>query len=632
MVWKEIRILLFPLVLILMVVLVFTTGSSALHYSVTPIDVDKSNINDLSFVPGKSTLLAVTDDGDLLIYNLDRNIVHHKEFTDSLYSVDVHPSGGMAATGGRAVDGVNATLYIISPITGKTTREIPMGHGSIYCIEFSHDSSHLAVATGDGTLVLFNTTTFKLFREMAMGEKIYSASFSPDDEALLIGDAAGGLHIYWPGNGTIKSTTAHTDRIYDTLWLDDNTLLSSGKDGVIKKFDAGLTEKKVLMGHDDTVYCLGGTPGGRYVMSGGKDGKTVIWDLKDHSVLYELGSVKYSVESNAVSLDGRYGCYGTSDSQIFVVSLDPDDDSFLLLEDAFPNDPAASIDSDDDGSPDEWNEGKSSDESTLELHVDKFPLDAAASLDNDTDGFPDKWNPNMTVDDSSSNISRLDAFPNDPAASLDTDGDGSPDEWNAGKNAGDSTTNLKLDVFPHDPNERADSDWPFADGIGDNGDRFPSFNNYVFYILVTASAVFLIVIIVRKKRGSVGKEKYTAGRQIPDGEKLEQKSIVMTGRQEHRMKPVDERIKKIVPNFLISHKLGSGSFASVYMAKSLDGGKVALKLPKLLDETLDSSIYEKFQSEASIWKKLEHPNIVELHDAGTDPIPYMVMSLWREAI
>ncbi len=626
--WTKFGRIFIPLVFTLSLVLISATGISAQHYSVTPINADKSNINDLSYVPGKSTLLAVTDAGDLLIYDIEGNMVHNQDLPVSLYSVDVHPTGGMAATGGRAVDGINATLYIVSPITGKITKEISTDHGSIYSVKFSHDSSLLVVSTGDGTLLFFNTTTFGLYREKALGEKIFSASFSPDDDALVMGDEAGRLHIYWPGNDTLHSITAHTDRIYDTLWLDSNTIVSCGKDCVIKKFDAELREKKVLTGgHDDTVYCLGGTPNGRYMLSGGKDGKTVIWDMEDDSVLYELGSAKYSVESNAVSRDGRYGCYGTSDSQIFMVSFDPDDDGFLLLEDDFPADPAAAVDSDDDGSPDEWNEGKTVEESISGLHIDQFPNDPAASMDTDQDGFPDEWNPNMTMDDSTTNISRLDAFPKDPSASIDTDGDGAPDKWNKGMTQDSSTTGLELDIFPEDPDEWVDADWPFADGIGDNADWFPNFNNYIFYILLTSSVVLLMVPVVRKSRARSAKVKFAVLRPIYEEEKLEQKSIDMSGGREIHMKPVDERIEKIVPNYQITHKLGSGSFASVYQANNIQGGKVALKLPKLLDETLDSSIYDKFESETRIWKKLGHPNIVELYDAGTDPIPHMVMEL-----
>ncbi len=81
---------------------------------------------------------------------------------------------------------------------------------------------------------------------------------------------------------------------------------------------------------------------------------------------------------------------------------------------------------------------------------DAFPNDPAASVDTDNDGYPDEWNTGKSEADSTTGL-RLDTFPNDPAASKDTDGDGYPDEWNTGKSEADSTIGLKLDAFPKDP-------------------------------------------------------------------------------------------------------------------------------------------------------------------------------------
>jgi hypothetical protein len=47
--------------------------------------------------------------------------------------------------------------------------------------------------------------------------------------------------------------------------------------------------------------------------------------------------------------------------------------------DAFPDDPSASIDTDGDGHPDRWNEGKDENDSTTGLKLDEYPED------------PDKW-------------------------------------------------------------------------------------------------------------------------------------------------------------------------------------------------------------------------------------------------
>jgi hypothetical protein len=55
--------------------------------------------------------------------------------------------------------------------------------------------------------------------------------------------------------------------------------------------------------------------------------------------------------------------------------LDTDDDNVGDNKDDFPNDPAASLDRDDDGYPDKWNPGMSEDDSTTELKLDHYPDD-----------------------------------------------------------------------------------------------------------------------------------------------------------------------------------------------------------------------------------------------------------------
>ena len=52
-----------------------------------------------------------------------------------------------------------------------------------------------------------------------------------------------------------------------------------------------------------------------------------------------------------------------------------DGDGVPNTSDAFPNDPAASKDSDEDGHPDEWNTGKNQTDSTTGLKLDAYPND-----------------------------------------------------------------------------------------------------------------------------------------------------------------------------------------------------------------------------------------------------------------
>ncbi len=59
---------------------------------------------------------------------------------------------------------------------------------------------------------------------------------------------------------------------------------------------------------------------------------------------------------------------------------DADDDGVANTLDAFPQDPAASVDSDRDGYPDAWNDGRSAEDSTAGLTLDAYPADSACFL------------------------------------------------------------------------------------------------------------------------------------------------------------------------------------------------------------------------------------------------------------
>ena len=93
------------------------------------------------------------------------------------------------------------------------------------------------------------------------------------------------------------------------------------------------------------------------------------------------------------------------------------------------------------------------------------------------------------------------------------------------------------------------------------------------------------------------------------------------------LEKVSSSIRNIIPGYIITDKLGAGGFATVYKALNRDGDAVALKLPKFLDETIDSSVLRKFQAEADIWKKLKHKNVVNFLGSDVRPIPYMSIEL-----
>ena len=78
-----------------------------------------------------------------------------------------------------------------------------------------------------------------------------------------------------------------------------------------------------------------------------------------------------------------------------------------------------------------------------------------------------------------------------------------------------------------------------------------------------------------------------------------------------------------IPNHQVLKRIGFGRFADVYLARKSNNELVAIKIPRIKQfETVSTNTFLK---EVSIWKNLNHPNIVELYEYNEKPIPWFSM-------
>ncbi|MFX8680943.1 hypothetical protein ABTM69_20050, partial [Acinetobacter baumannii] len=85
--------------------------------------------------------------------------------------------------------------------------------------------------------------------------------------------------------------------------------------------------------HDESARTLGYSPCGRYLVSGGSDGKTRIWDtfrtrmIHEHSSSSSVSCVRYSPDGKmwaTISRDGDIKVFSTADnSQVFNTKFAP---------------------------------------------------------------------------------------------------------------------------------------------------------------------------------------------------------------------------------------------------------------------------------------------------------------------
>ncbi|ARN76133.1 hypothetical protein [Oceanicoccus sagamiensis] len=120
---------------------------------------------------------------------------------------------------------------------------------------------------------------------------------------------------------------------------------------------------------------------------------------------------------------------------------DTDGDNVFDAFDDFPNDIAASVDSDGDDFPDAWNTGYSQEDSTTGLVLDLFPTDGSETSDKDGDGVGDN----------------SDGFPDNALESADTDEDCALSLPQSGEDTGNGCAD-NSDQFPQNSAELLDGD------------------------------------------------------------------------------------------------------------------------------------------------------------------------------
>ena len=97
---------------------------------------------------------------------------------------------------------------------------------------------------------------------------------------------------------------------------------------------------------------------------------------------------------------------------------------------------------------------------------------------------------------------------------------------------------------------------------------------------------------------------------------------------DHEVDPKPEFIDRLIGNYRILNKVGSGGMGTVYEAEDIRlRRRVALKL--LRDGSpVDEQSVQRFRQEVLAASSLNHPHICTVYDAGEDRgIPYFAMEL-----
>ena len=193
---------------------------------------------------------------------------------------------------------VNSSTITRWPFTSPSANEVPLarlseGRGNerfrwwrTSVATFSNDRSLVAVGQG-GEVFIYRCSDGSLLRKIpALDDSIASLAFSPHEQVLAVGpsftepDSDVRLFNSQSGNelGRLHGHTAWVSGI--AFGTDGGQLISSAADQTIRIWDPHtLQASRILRGHRSEVNCLVLSNAGDLMVSGGKDGSLLGWNL-----------------------------------------------------------------------------------------------------------------------------------------------------------------------------------------------------------------------------------------------------------------------------------------------------------------------------------------------------------------
>lgn len=247
-------------------------------------------------------LISGSGDGILAAWDIDsgENLPRSVKVGEPIFSAYIDNSLMLIGQG-------EGGIHVINRAEKKELRHLKFHSKGVFNISFNPKTNHFYSMGGGGSMGVFSREDFRLLIQIPISEmKMRTASISPDGSYVLAGGSDGWIRCFETGYfNELFSLEAHKNGVYVIKWLDNETILTGGRDAHLRfwKFsNEGLVLQKEIAAHNYAIYDIVILPDKRFVTVS-RDKIVKLWNpdgLDTPIRLIDKGKTSHSRSVNAV--------------------------------------------------------------------------------------------------------------------------------------------------------------------------------------------------------------------------------------------------------------------------------------------------------------------------------------------